>query len=79
MPELDLAVHFLETKTQLLSHLDKSFWEPYLNFDALEQISLPQAYSRTDYIRASALLNEATLCAAIHHVIKNASSWRESP
>lgn len=76
MPELDLAVHFLETKAQLLGHLDRTFWEPYLNFDALERITLPQPYSRMDYIRASALLNEATLCAAIHHVIKNASAWR---
>ena len=78
MPALDLHMHFLETKRQLLKHLDRNFWEAYLDFEKLESIDLPKEFTRTDYLRASSLLNEATQCAAIHHVMKNASVWSEN-
>ena len=78
MPALDLCEHFLKTKQQLLKHLDQDFWQDYLNFEALKAAELPKDFTRADYTRASALLNEATLCAAIHHVIKNASVWSEN-
>ena len=78
MPALDLCEHFLITKQQLLKHLDQDFWQDYLNFEALKAAELPKDFTRADYTRVSALLNEATLCAAIHHVIKNASVWSEN-
>lgn len=78
MPKLDLYEHFQETKRQLLNHLDRDFWQPYLDFDALDSVSLSEAFTQMEYFRISALLNEATQCAAIHHVIKNASVWSEN-
>lgn len=78
IPELDLYTHFLDTKRQLLQFLDREYWKDYLNFEELDRVELPRNFTRTDYIRASALLNEATQCAAIHHVIKNASVWSEN-
>lgn len=77
MPAVDLYQHFLETKEQLMKHLDRDFWQQYLDFETLEHITLSREYTRVDYLRASALLNEATQCAAIHHVIKNAAVWSE--
>lgn len=78
VPKLDLYEHFQETKRQLLNHLDRDFWQPYLDFDALDSVSLSEAFTQMEYFRISALLNEATQCAAIHHVIKNASVWSEN-
>jgi asparagine synthase (glutamine-hydrolysing) len=78
MPQMDMRKHFQESKTQLLKYLDREFWAPYLDFEALERVELPLAYTRADYLRASSLLNEATQCAVIHHVIKNAAVWSEN-
>ena len=78
MPDIDLFEHFIMTKSQLLNHLDREYWKDYLNFDEVDAYMLPKTCTRDDYIRASAVLNELTICAVIHHTAKNASVWSEN-
>lgn len=78
MPDLDLYAHYKMTKAQLLGHLDRDYWKDYLNFEELDTYMLPENYTREDYIRASSILNEITICAMIQHAANNASVWSEN-
>lgn len=78
MPDLDLRKHFQETRRQLLERMDREYWEKYLNLEILESMEIPQDYTRDDYLRASAVLDQAALCALIHHVKINAAVWSEN-
>ena len=78
MPDLDLYQVFLRDRDSVVNHLDPEEWKDYLDLDILKIIEIPRNYTREDYIRASAILNQATLCAVIQHVKKNASVWSEN-
>lgn len=76
-PDLDLYAYFQETKQQLMDHFDREFWKDYLDLDAVEAFSLPENFTRDDFIRTSSILNEITRCCAIQHVAQNAGRWSE--
>ena len=78
MPDLDLYQVFLRDRDSVVNHLNPEEWKDYLDLDVLKIIEIPRNYTREDYIRASAILNQATLCAVIQHVKKNASVWSEN-
>ena len=78
MPDLDLYQIFLRDRDSVVNHLDPEIWKEYLNLDVLKNMEIPRNYTRDDYIRASSILNQATLCAVIQHVKVNASVWSEN-
>lgn len=78
MPNMDLRQHFHETKDQILAMIDREYWKDYLDLEVLDSLDMPQEYTREDFIRAVALLDQTALCALIHYVKTNAAVWSEN-
>lgn len=78
MPDLDIYKHFLDSKEQLMNHFDEEFWKEYLNIDAIKAFTLPENFIRDDYIKASSLMNEITLCCVIQNLTEKAKEWSDT-
>lgn len=76
-PDLDLYEHFIESKKQLMNHFNPEYWKEYLNIEEIQALTLPENYTRDDFIRISSLLNEITLCCMIQNVAEKAAEWGE--
>ncbi len=77
VPDIDLKQHFLDTRDALLARLDPGYWKDYLDLDHIRCQTLPDPYTRADYVRASALLEDIILCCATEHVARNAAKLEE--
>jgi hypothetical protein len=78
MPDVDLRAHFVKTKQALLAHADPVFWKDYLDLEAFRALELSENYTRNDYMRVSAILNEVASSLLIHNTIQHAAVGSEN-
>lgn len=72
-----LREYFDNSVKRLQNKLDREFWKEYLNFDAIDNISLPENFTKDDYIRASRSLHQLERCLLIQNARDNAAKWCE--
>lgn len=72
---VDLREHFQKSVNRLLDYLDREFWQEYLDFGAVEGLTLPESYTMDDYDMASAVLNELIYCAMLQRMAARAGKW----
>lgn len=78
LPDVDLQQQFCHLRDDISAFLDPSKWSDYLDLDAIKQISLPDSMRLGEYIAASRILNDLSVCCAIQNAASQAAKWRES-
>lgn len=75
--DAEIGVSLNEAAKRIAGELDRDFWSEYLNFDAIDKISLGENFTRGDYTRTSRLLYELNRCLLIQKARENAAMWCE--
>lgn len=73
--EGDLRLYFNRAAERIRTQLDRDFWKDYLDFDAIDAITLPEQFTRTDYTNGSRLLHELERCLLIQKAREEAGRW----
>lgn len=77
IPQVDLYANFHEIKGKILHFLDHSRWEGYLDFDAINNMTIAKKINRTEYILASKVIGELVVCCAIQSAADRCKAWRK--
>ena len=67
----------LNRKEELAARLDKDFWKEYLDFEAIDQLTLDENFTKSDYLRIVFKLHDLSICCMIQNVKDNAAKWCE--
>lgn len=67
-PDFDVRAYFKNIKEDLLQHLDRAYWDKYLDIKKIESLTMAEQYTWDDCTRMSAMLNALAICGAIQNV-----------
>lgn len=73
----DLRSSFNKAAERIRTHLNRDFWKDYLDFDAIDSITLPEHFTRAEYTDGSRLLHELNRCLLIQRAREEAGGWCE--
>lgn len=69
-PKVDIRSEFLASIKEVISHLDREFWKDLLDFDAIENFTMPKNYTKDDYFKTAFMLQDLTTCAVLQNAIE---------
>lgn len=72
---VDVRGHVLESIELVQKHLDREYWAAYLDFDAIEGLTLSEEYTMDEFDRVSSVLNELLYCAMLQRTAKKSGEW----
>lgn len=78
LPDMDLQLRFYRLRDDIVAFLDQNKWSEYLDLDAIRKIDLPDSLRLGEYIAASRVLNDLSVCCAIQNAADQAAAWRKS-
>ncbi len=66
-PEKDIRNDFVASINDIVSRLDREFWKEYLDFNAIENFTLPENYTKDDYFKTAFMLHDLTMCVILQN------------
>ncbi len=76
-PEADLRQKMVDALAEMAAKLDRELWKDYLDFDQIDQLTLPERFTFKEYARASLMFGELNQCCLLQNMIEQAGRWRE--
>lgn len=77
-PNVDFRRDFQERKDMLMQYIRRDYWKDYLDFDSIDAFTLPENYTRIQYVNACYMLSDLTTCCLIQRLPEKSKERSEA-